>query len=72
MFEPPITTTSYAQAALTILRQNGIDDDDIRATYLVPHAMADSAFERLQRTQYGAVLAPAAAVKAEMRRLLVN
>lgn len=75
----PITTgprpeyiTGYAQIALLGLRQGGIDDDDIRATYLVPNGSADAAFEASQRTQYGSVLAPAAAVKAEMRRLLVN
>lgn len=67
----PTAVTGFAQIALLALRQAGKTDDEIRTHYL--HAdTADEAFEQAQERDRGVVFAPAAAVKARMRTLLVN
>lgn len=63
---------AVAQIALLVLRDNGVRDDDILKRYVVPHVKADRAFEARQNATEGRVYAPAAAVKAEMRRLLTQ
>lgn len=68
----PAQVTALATASLMILRRNGLKDDEIRDRYLTADAPADDSFEHMQRTQVGRVVAPAAHVKAEMKRLLAN
>jgi hypothetical protein len=65
------TIAAYAQFLLDYLRLAGCPDADILA-YTMPHTTADAEFETGQITTHGAVVAPAALVKAEMRRRVTH
>lgn len=60
----------YATAALAILETLGIPKTLILDIFTAEHTQADEEFDARQLATHGAVIAPAAAVKAEMRRLL--
>ena len=64
--------TSMAAITLAILREKRIPDDEIFQEYAMPDPEADRAFEAMQVAQRGHVYAPALAVKAELRRLVVR
>jgi hypothetical protein len=64
--------TNYARTALRELRSSGIEDDEILERFTAPHVTADRRFEALQIKGIGKVEAPALAVKAEMKRLLMH
>lgn len=64
--------TNYARIALRELRSSGIEDDEILGRFTAPHVSADRLFEASQIKGIGRVEAPALAVKAEMKRLLMH
>jgi hypothetical protein len=64
--------TAYARLALLELRMSGIEDEKILTLFSTPDARADAGFEADQRADLGCVVAPAARVKAEMRRLVLH
>ena len=64
--------TNYARIALSELRSSGVEDDEILGRFTAPHFKADRWFEASQVKGVGHVEAPALAVKAEMRRLLMQ
>jgi hypothetical protein len=66
------TITNYARIALHELRSIGVEDDEILGRFTAPHLTADRWFEAKQVKGVGHVEAPALAVKAEMRRLLMQ
>ncbi len=69
----PVTAArvrAFAELSLELLREAGVSDADIIATYLDPHPYADSRMEADQVAATGAIYAPAAAVKAAMREIL--
>jgi len=68
----PARVTDMAVIALAILRANHVPDDEILQEYAIPHPDADRQFEAMQVAEQGCVVAPALAVKAELRRLLAN
>jgi len=68
----PAKVTDMAAAALAILRANRVPDDEILQEYAIPHPDADRQFEAMQIAEQGRIVAPALAVKAELRRLLAN
>jgi hypothetical protein len=68
----PAAIAAHAEFCVGFLRDAGLTDADILATYINPNPHADHLFELGQVAERGYVAAPAAAVKAEMRRLVVN
>jgi hypothetical protein len=68
----PARITRYARLALLELRMSGIEDEKIPTLFSAPDYRADARFEADQRADLGCVVAPAALVKAEMKRLVLH
>ncbi len=64
------TVRGMAWAALRILREQGLADEDILAVYCDPNPELDRDFEYQQKRLDGRVFAKAVDVKAAMRRMV--